>query len=249
MRAWSFLVVAEEDRQHRGNEGYDDLLGAYYSWDSTVSNHRGPEVGDCCVVRDSRGVLGVSWVDDIGKIERVEKFRRRRPRCHSTAFKGRATMQPAYRCSRCKREFNQPKEERIEVAVYRADYARSWLRLDGAVTAVELEATSYLSHSKQQAIRPVDPDALRALLAERRILIGGGRWKQGVVIGEREIPAGRRRRSAIARLGQAEFRRRLLERFGPLCAFSGPQPAESLHAAHITPFADDPGTTSPADCF
>jgi hypothetical protein len=130
------LVVEEEDRQHRGNEGYDDRLGAYYSWDSTVSNHRGPEVGDFCVVRDSRGVLGVSWVDGIGRTEGVEKFGRRRPRCHSTAFKGRATMQPTYRCSRCRAEFDRPKEERIEATVYRADYTRSWLRVDGAVTAV-----------------------------------------------------------------------------------------------------------------
>jgi hypothetical protein len=137
------LVVEEEDRQHRGNEGYDDRLGAYYSWDSTVSNHRAPQVGDFCVVRDSRGVLGVSWVDGIRRTEKVEKFRRRCRHCRSTAFKGRATMQPTYRCSRCKTEFDRPIEERIEVTVYRADYARSWLRVDGAVIAAELEATSY----------------------------------------------------------------------------------------------------------
>ena len=236
-RAWSFLVVGENERQHRGNEGYDDRLGEYYSWDSTVPNYRGPDAGDLCVVRDSRGVLGVSWIDAIGRTEGVEKFRRRCRRCESTALKGRVTMRPTYRCSRCEAEFDRPTEERIEVTVYRADFARSWLRVDGAVTAAELEATSYLSHSKQQAIRLVDPDPLRRLLAARRLLIGSGWWKEGVVMEGREIPGGRRPRTSQSRIGQAEFRRRLLERFGPICAFSGPQPPESLEAIHLTPFA------------
>src|SRR6185437_8167184 len=55
-----------------------------------------------------------------------------------------------------------------------------------------------------------------------------------------EIPAGRQPRTAFGRIGQGEFRRRLLERFGPVCAFTGPQPPDSLHAAHVTPFATDP---------
>jgi hypothetical protein len=54
------------------------------------------------------------------------------------------------------------------------------------------------------------------------------------------IPGGYRRLTALARIGQGEFRRRLLVRFGPVCAFTGPQPEESLHAAHVTPFAKSP---------
>lgn len=44
----------------------------------------------------------------------------------------------------------------------------------------------------------------------------------------------------MGRVGQKEFRRRLLERFGPVCTFTGPQPAGSLHAAHVSPFAKNP---------
>lgn len=240
-RAWSFLVVDEAERQHLGNEGYDDRVGQYYSWDSTVPNCRRPEAGDICVVRDSRGVLGVSWIDTLGFTEDVEKFRRRCRKCGRTAIKGRRTVRPRYRCGHrsCKAEFDEPKVERIEVTVYRAGYARSWRRVDGAVTAAELEA-AYLSHSKQQAIRPVDPQALRRLLAARKVLIGGPWWSEGVTLEEREIPGGRRSRRGQGRIGQEEFRRRLLERFGPVCAFSGPQPAESLEAVHLNRFADDP---------
>lgn len=58
-------------------------------------------------------------------------------------------MRPAFRCSNCAAEFDSPDEEPIEVTTYRADYARSWLPIDGAVTAAELEADCYLSRAKQ----------------------------------------------------------------------------------------------------
>jgi hypothetical protein len=239
-RGWSFLVVAEEDRQHRGNEGYDDRPGEYYSWDSTVPNHRGPEAGDLCLVRDSRGVLGVSWIDTLRRTGGVKKDRLRCRECRSTAIKARARLRPTFRCSRCKAEFDRPKRERVEVVVRRAGYARSWLAVDGAITAAELEAVAYRSASKQQAIRPLDVAALRTLLADRRVLIGSSWWREGVATEEREIPGGRRPRNAMGRVGQGEFRRRLLERLGPVCAFSGPQPPKSLHAAHVNRYADDP---------
>jgi DNA-directed RNA polymerase subunit RPC12/RpoP len=239
-RGWSFLVVDDGDRQHRGNEGYDDEPSQYYTWDSTVGNHRGPAVGDLCVVRDSRGVLGISQIDAIDRDNEAEKNRQRCPKCGSTALKGRSTMQPEYRCSDCKAEFDEPDEEQIEIRRYRADYVRSWLAVEGAITASELETRCYLSHSKQQAIRPVDTTALSDLLASRHILVGREWWRNGGVIEAPEIPAGRQRRTVFGRIGQQEFRRRLLERFGAVCAFTGPQPPDSLHAAHVTPYASDP---------
>jgi ribosomal protein L37AE/L43A len=240
VRAWSFLVVEEGDRQHRGNEGYDDEPDRHYSWDSTVPNREGPSVGDVCLVRDSRGALGVSQIDHVRHADGAEKLRLRCPFCTSTALKGRTATQPTYRCSHCKEEFDDPVEEQIEITRYRADYARSWIPIDGAVTATELEANCYLSRSKQQAIRPVDPDALRALVTSRQILIGTEWWKRGVQIDAPEIRGGRQPRTVMGRVGQSEFRRRLLERFGPVCAFTGPQPLDSLQASHVTPYSKDP---------
>lgn len=149
-------------------------------------------------------------------------------------------MRLVYRCSDCEAEFDTPREEQIEVTDYRAEYARSWLPIDGAVTAAELEANCYLSHAKQHAIRLVDAAALRELVGSRQVLIGGEWWERGVQIETSEIPSGRRPRTVMGRVGQGEFRRRLLERFGPICAFTGPQPLHSLQASHVTPYSEDP---------
>src|ERR1700761_2428324 len=177
-RAWSFLVVDEADRQHQGNEGYDDDPTRYYSWDSTVPNREGPRESDVCAVRDSRGLLGVSQIDNVSRAE-AEKPRSRCPQCRSTAFKGRGSKTTAFLCGRCGSEFARPDTGTIPVTVYRADYARSWVSVGGAVTAAELEASCYLARAKQHAIRPVDPGALRRLTTGRQVLIGSSWWETG----------------------------------------------------------------------
>jgi hypothetical protein len=235
-QAWSFLVVDEEDRQHQGNQGYDDNPSRYYSWDSTVANREGPGEGDLCAVRDSRGLLGISQIDEV-TTRAGEKGRSRCRECESTAFKSRTTMKPTYKCSHCMAEFDEPLVEQISVTFYRADYARSWVSVGGAVTATELEASCYLSRSKQHAIRPIDPQALRQLVSTRQVLIGSAWWKAGGAVELPEIPGGYRKLTALGRIGQREFRRQLLMRFGPVCAFTGPQPEKSLHAAHVIPYA------------
>jgi hypothetical protein len=230
------LVVDEKKRQHQGNQGYDDDPSRYYSWDSTVPNREGPREGDLCAVRDSRGLLGISQIDAIAERE-GEKSRSRCPNCESTGFKSRATVKPKYKCGNCKSVFPQPKEEPIAVTFYRADYARSWVSVGGAVLAAELEAGCYRSQAKQHAIRPIDPQALRELVTSREVLIGGAWWKTGGRVELPEIPGGYRELTALGRIGQREFRRQLLVRFGPVCAFTGPQPEKSLHAAHVIPYA------------
>ncbi len=201
-----------------------------------MANREGPGQGDLCAVRDSRGLLGISQIDAIAEREGT-KTRSRCPNCESTAFKSRATRRPKYKCSNCKEAFPRPEEEAIRVTLFRADYARSWVSVGGAVSAAELEASCYRSAAKQHAIRPVDTEALRELVTNRDVLIGGAWWKTGGSVEPAEIPGGYRELTSLGRIGQREFRRQLLLRFGPVCAFTGPQPEKSLHAAHVIPYA------------
>ena len=146
-------------------------------------------------------------------------------------------MDPKFKCSNCDSTFDEPVVETIPVMRYRADYARSWVSVGGAVLAAELEANCYRSAAKQHAIRPIDPQGLRDLVTERQVLIGGAWWKTGGSVEPPDIPGGFRELTALGRIGQREFRRQLLMRFGPVCAFTGPQPEKSLHAAHVIPYA------------
>jgi hypothetical protein len=107
----------------------------------------------------------------------------------------------------------------------------------GAVLAAELEASCYRSGAKQHAIRRIDPHALRELVTDRQVLIGRAWWKTGGTVEPPEIPSGHRKVTSFGRIGQDEFRRQLLVRFGPVCAFTGPQPEKSLHAAHVIPYS------------
>ena len=111
--AWSFLVVDESRRQHRGNEGYNDDLDRHYSWDSTVPNHSYPMAGDLCVVRDSQGALGLSRIERVSRTEGVTKPRLRCRRCGSTAIKARVTLQPRFRCGACGSVFTRARTERL----------------------------------------------------------------------------------------------------------------------------------------
>jgi ribosomal protein L37AE/L43A len=211
----------------------------HYSWDSTVPNHARPEAGDLCVVRDSGGALGFSRIERLERTEGVTKSRLRCPRCDRTAIKSRVTVRPRYRCAACGNEFPRARTERLEVTVYRADYAVGWVGIDGAVTVAALE-TVCLSRSKQHAIRQLDPGGLRKLLIRRHVSPVPRSGTSPASAGDRELGGGRRRAESLQRIGQAGFRRRLLERFGAICLISGPQPVESLHAAHVYRFADDP---------
>lgn len=237
-RAWSFLTVADEARQHAGNEGYDDQPDRYYSWDSTVAHHAGPRAGDICVVRDSRGALGLSIIAAIETETDAAKTRRRCPACGSTSLKGRVARRPRFRCGRCRSEFDSPREEEIRVTRYRAEYGSRWIAVDGAVTRAVLEP-AHLARSQQHAIRELDPARLERALAARHVLVERDWWSADSR-GARDVPAGRQRAVSWRRVGQDEFRRRLLERFGARCVISGPQPAECLHAAHIQSFASRP---------
>lgn len=237
-RAWTFLTLTEAERQHGGNVGYDDAPDRYYSWDSTVANHSRPGANDVCALRDSIGVLGVSRIQHVQATPDVEKIRRRCPVCRSTAFKPRASRTPRFRCSACGAEFEAPNEETIVVTAYRAEYGDGWTAVDGAVTARELDS-AYLARAQQHAIREIDLAKLDALLAEKHVLVVTDAPDR-LAVEVRPMSGGRRRSNAWQRVGQDPFRRRLLERFGTTCAISGPQPAESLHAAHLYGFAADP---------
>ncbi len=225
-RSWSLLTLDETERQFGGNLGYEDVLGSRYHWDSTVANGRAIQPGDLAVLRDSRSVFGVAWIDDVST-EASSKMRRRCPRCNNTGFKSRTSKVPQFKCSDCRSEFDTPVEETIPVTVYVADYQRTWRPISG-LPSTALDA-AYLARAKQHAIRELNTAALPKLLSDPADL--GPHW--WLDAGVPHIAGGHRLTIGRQRIGQPRFRDELRRRLGDLCAISGPQPPAALEAAHL----------------
>lgn len=234
--AWSFLTLEPGDRQFVGNEGYPDILGSQYVFDSTVANHGAVQEGDLAVLRDGAVVLGVGWIDQISSRSGL-KSRLRCPNCHSTGFKRRKSLDPPFFCSKCQTPFVAPAEESLDVTVYLASYGRTWRPADERILVSAL-SNAYLSRALQQSIRRLDlPLAQDALLKSMGI---GGTWWAPEGGLQPAMPGGHVTRLGQFRIGQQRFREELLGRFGCVCAFTGPQPAGALQAAHLYRYCDTP---------
>ncbi|WP_430500132.1 HNH endonuclease [Micromonospora trifolii] len=232
-RAWSLLTIDESERQFAGNLGYTDVLGSKYAWDSTVPNHRAVQPGDLAVLRNGSHVLGVGWIDDV-QTETATKVRRRCPRCGNTAFKTRKQLTPRYKCSPCQNLFDEPAQEQINVTVHVCDYARTW-RPTADLRATDV-ASAYLNRSAQQSIRPLHPELITQLLGQA--YDPGLRW--WVEATDPRLPGGHRSRLGQVRIGQAQFRQVLRQRFGDRCLITGPQPPQAIEAAHLYRYCDTP---------
>ena len=236
-RAWVFVMKSDAERSWAANRGYDDSAGIYYSYDSNVGNCKQVSQGDLIVVREDDHVAGWAFVEFIEVFPNSQKEISRCPNCGKTNFSRRKTITPANKCSSCKFEF-EDHEARVTqetVTAYRAYYANTWTEAARPVFRMELEDI-IKTRDTFNAIRPLDRDKLPAFLDT----ISGRDVDLVVDIGEQEVEiilGGHVEATVRRRRGQREFRFKLMEKFGEICAFSGEQPPQVLEAAHINSFA------------
>ena len=242
-RAWSLLSVDPADRSEDPIRGYasgaryDDLLGSHYSYDNRVPNHRNLQVGDVVVVRDSKLVLGLGRVTDIDDRE-GSKVVLSCPECGRTDVAVRTTRTPAYRCGLCRAEFEEPVVGDVPVTQYRADYGETWSPFDEPLPVTTLER-AYLRSSRQNSIRPLDLDVLQRILSEDPFLLDVGS-NLATAPDDSPLPGGTRTGLGRIRVGQQRFREEMIDRFGLVCAITGPQPHRALEAAHLYSYAERP---------
>jgi hypothetical protein len=135
MTAW-LALAAREDRQHGGNDGYEDDPSSFYSCDDTVANHASVRQGDQIVLGDKRTLL-----DDRGD--------RRRPLAEAVPFmsamsEGRHQAAQdhaaAFSLQRVWCQIDDPDTETREVVTYRSRHDVAWVDLGGNLAAPELRA-------------------------------------------------------------------------------------------------------------
>ena len=130
--------------------------------------------------------------------------------------------------------------------VFTANYSRTFRLADRPFPVKALDA-AYITRSQQNAIRRLDPAALRPVL--ETYLVTGEPWWETHVREEERIPGGHGVGLSKTRVGQQRFREAMLDRFGEACAFTGPQPPGALQAAHLYLYSEIPSTTSAGACF
>lgn len=236
MSDWLLLAVSGV-RQHGGNDGYADDPESIYRWDSTVPHHAEVKVGDSVAIWDRSVLLGAAVVESIGVMDDVVKTVFKCPHCRKAGIKRRQNKSPRFKCYKCKGEFDSPEEQQKVVRVYEANYAGTWVELNGALDGSILRALCRDAKS-QQSMRPLRRVDFHAALRE----VGLGRAVDILAAAEHlaardGISGGHKRRVVRVRIGQGKFRQSLLEKYGSACAITGSAPPYVLEASHLYSYA------------
>ncbi len=134
-RAWLLLAI-EGKRQHGGNDGYADVPGKIYRFDSFVPNARHINAGDIAIFRDRTGAFGFASVHQVNSTD-GEKTLLRCPDCNVIQIKERTTVTPKYRC-RSGHLFDTPTAEVRKCKQYEAHFGDSFIKADTVIAAVAL---------------------------------------------------------------------------------------------------------------
>lgn len=123
--AW-LLISKGNERNYKGNEGYDDKIDSIYRYDSFVANSKQISVGDIAVIRDGKVLLGIGCLEEINATNGPKRFNSC-PQCANTTIELRKTKNPPYRCPKCHFEFDEPKIKTKPATHYEAQYGTTFI--------------------------------------------------------------------------------------------------------------------------
>ncbi len=180
---------------------------------------------------DEVTLIGASTVASIAQWPGSKNISRC-PNCSTTNIAARKTMTPRFRCDGCHAEFDVPVVDEVEVTLYQTDHQQGWVDLAGLLDGPTLRG---LAGYSQNSIRRIEWDQFTAAVE----LVAGPSALTPVAITQAQIISGGHTvRQVSVRIGQPAFRAELVRKYGSVCAFSGPAPAEALEACHLYSYAE-----------
>ncbi len=225
------MLLKEDYRRLSVDTRYNDAAASHYSWDNRVPNYRQVKVGDLVAIWDESALLGMSVIESIQEGHST-KLVARCPNCKTTNIESRSTMIPVYRCYSCKATFDNPENDFIEVQTFRSNHSQGWVDLAGTLDASKLRAL---------CLKPKSQNSIRELRWHEFIAAIGGFDARdaltSIEVTAAQLRGGHAIRPVRVRLGQSSFRAHLLNKFGNVCAFSGPLPKAALEACHLYSYA------------
>ncbi|MBU4506661.1 MAG: DUF3883 domain-containing protein, partial [Gammaproteobacteria bacterium] len=164
MQCWLLLEKSDANRISKGIDGYRDMTGESYNYDSFVPNHTNIAVGDFVVLRLDDQIVGIGRVGSISSHADVKQHRRC-PDCKSTDIRERVILSPPFKCGKCSFEFSEPIQTSATITAFQAaivDFSR--LANPPRVAAVKACALSGKGIGSQLSILALDAIKLRTLL-------------------------------------------------------------------------------------
>lgn len=234
--AWVVISKDPNTLSYGGNDGYDDEINEYYSYDSQVGNYKNVQVGDLVFVKGEDHLLGFGEIETISSAKATKKVNRC-PKCGESPEE-RTRKTPRWRCSGkgCHYEFNNDEmlSETKDVIKYRASYKNTWCDANFPLGRKEIFSFQ-ANNDNQSAIRRLEiakvSDLIVKIMGSVALPISSISEIPDLIVGGHIVQVTRRR------VGQQEFRLKMLKKNGESCLISGDQPACVLEAAHIKKFA------------
>jgi ribosomal protein S27AE len=161
---WLLLEKSDATRVSKGIDGYRDITGDFYHYDSLVPNYRNLKLGDSVVIRKEDEILGIGKIGDI--IEKdTTKRHRRCPACKATDIRDRKSKTPMWKCGKCGNEFSEPLESTVNVQAFSAKIEGfAGLKNPPSVQDVKSCATKGDGRVSQLSILNLDPKQLSVIL-------------------------------------------------------------------------------------
>jgi len=226
VNGWLCVSAEKSEIAYAGNDGYDEDLGVYYSWDSTVNNASRLAEGDLIAIWNKKQLLGFSIIDRIESSKATKRFFTC-PRCKKSALKARKTKSPIYRCQQCGDTFDERVETIGKVDVFRAFYESGWVQVESFISAAQCRSLTK-SLKDQNSLRQIDLLKFEKLVGSLPVA-ATNRYRRR----KTELSGGHHLRTVRTRKGQGPFRERLIEIYGLNCAFTGKNNRAALDAAHL----------------
>lgn len=231
-----------------GNEGYDDVVGTTYIYDTTVKNHDKISEGDIIIV------AGKKYIEGFGRIEKIEiktnisKLRFRCPMCNTQEHYERKKVSPKFKC-RNKHLFDNPIEEEVTVNQFTATYKGNYIQCSPK-SSVSLLNDYYVKRNYYYSIQPVRIDFLRKefpLVLDKLISVKASMefdteaQDQSFLEISDYLPLDVDARitqivKQISREGQQRFRETLIKYYGIKCMITGCTIPQAIEAGHVNPY-------------
>ena len=230
-RGWICISKTHESIVRAG-DGYSESLGLSYEWRTVLPNGAAMAKDDFIVIRDHERILGVSIIESIKK--GIKPYISNHcPSCNRAQVRERKTVDPKYKCAHCKKVFTKVRTVSEKEEFQTAKYAPGWVQLDDSALTRQGWKRLSVTPKSQHSIQRLDVD---------KFDLFRNNFDTGIFAPfdcrNPGLHGGHRLGTVRTRIGQADFRQKLLKSFGNVCAFTGINHENAIEAAHLYSYSE-----------